>query len=60
MPLYKGEEVIVGRGFTAPINFATVAVSFPTVAHDAPHDALPFEMEQLIPPFPEERAEWGN
>ena len=55
-----GEVMIVGGGFTVPINFATVAVIMPTVAHDAPHDVLPFETEQLIPPYPEERAEWGN
>ena len=55
-----GERVVVGSGFTVPINFATIAVNLPTVAHDAPHDALPFETEQLIPPYPEERAEWGS
>ena len=55
-----GEEIIVGSGFTAPINFATVAVILSTVAHDLPHDTLAFETEQLIPPYPEERAEWGN
>ena len=50
----------MGRGFTAPINFVTVAVNLPTVVHDAPHDAVPFEMEQLIPRYPEDRAEWGS
>ena len=55
-----GEEVIVGRGFTAPIKFMTVAVKLATVAHDVPHDAVPFETEQLIPRYPEDRAEWGG
>ena len=55
-----GERVVVGSRFTAPITLLTVAVNLATVAHDVPHDALPFETEQLIPPYPEERAEWGN
>ena len=59
MPLFVGAEVIVGRGFTAPINFVTVAVNLPTVAHDVPLVAVPFEMEQLIPRYPEDHAEWG-
>ena len=55
-----GERVVVGSGFTAPINLVTVAVKLATVAHDVPHDAVPFEMEQLIPHYPEDRAEWGG
>ena len=55
-----GKEMIVGSGFTAPINFATVVVILSTVAHDLPHDTLAFETERLIPPYPEDRAEWGG
>ncbi len=40
-----GKVMIVGSGFTAPINFATVAVILSTVAHDLPHDTLAFETE---------------
>ena len=44
-----GEDVIVGRGFTAPSNSVTVAISVVAVATIVPHDAVPFETEQLIP-----------
>ena len=60
MPLFMGKDGIVGSGFITPITPVTVAVILATVAHDVPHDALPFETEQLIPPYPEDRAEWGS
>ena len=44
-----GEEVVVGRGFTAPINFVTVAVMLLTVAHDVPHNVAPFENGAVDP-----------
>ena len=53
------EEVIVGGGFIAPTNSVTVAVKVATAAHNVPHDAEPFETEQLIPYCMENRAEWG-
>ena len=58
--LFMGVWEVVGSGFTTPVTLLTIAVNLATVAHDVPHDALPFETEQLIPPFTEERAEWGN
>ena len=44
MPLFMGEEEIVGGGFIAPITPVTVAVFLVTVAHDVPHGAVPFEI----------------
>ena len=58
--LFMGVWEVVGSGFTAPITLLTVAVNLATVAHDVPHDAVPFETEQLIPRYPEDRAEWGG
>ena len=55
-----GERVVVGSGFTAPINLVTVAVKLEAVARDVPHDAVPFETEQLNLRYPEDRAEWGS
>ena len=43
MPLFMGEEGIVGSGFITPITHVTVAVILATVAHDVPRDAVPFE-----------------
>ena len=40
---------VVGSGFTAPITLLTVAVNLATVAHDVPHDAVPFENGAVDP-----------
>ena len=48
-PLFMGERVVVGSGFIAPINLVTVAVKLATVAHNVPHDAVPFENGAVDP-----------